>query len=94
MAIIYDTDEKSLPIKKEENLLQLCLTHKIDISHECEGMASCGTCRVIIVEGIENLPERNELETEMAEDRIFKPEERLACQTSLNCSFRFRLPED
>lgn len=94
MAVIYDTEEKSLGIKKEDNLLQLCLTHKIPISHSCEGMASCGTCRIIVTDGLENFPPRNELESEMAEDRKFDSNERLACQTELPLSFRFKLPED
>jgi ferredoxin, 2Fe-2S len=94
MKIIYDTEEKILTVNKERDLLTLCLKHKIDISHSCEGMASCGTCRVIITSNIENLSPRNELEAAMASDRCFKKEERLACQLALKSSLNFKLPED
>lgn len=93
MEIVYDTDEKVLTTSHQEDLLTLCLKHKIDISHSCEGMASCGTCRVIITQGVEKLPPRNSLEQEMADDRGFAKNERLACQLPLTSSFRFCLPE-
>ena len=80
------SDIKFLPnnsaykIRNEESLLDFALKNRIDLDHSCGGMGSCGTCRLIVVEGIELLPPRNEIEGEMAESRCFKPEERLACQ--------------
>ena len=94
MKIIYDTDEKTLTTTTEEDLLEVCLKNKVDISHSCEGMASCGTCRIIVTDGVKNLPPRNQLEQEMANDRGFADHERLACQLPLSSSFRFKLPED
>lgn len=94
MEIRYDTLEKALTTNKEEDLLELCLKNKIPISHSCEGMASCGTCRVIITSNPDDLHPRNELEQEMADDRGFQAKERLACQLSLEKSFSFKLPED
>lgn len=94
MAIFYETEQQELKVKKEETLLEACLSHEIEIDHSCEGGASCGTCRVIITEGLETLHERNSLEQDMADDRNFKPEERLACQTTLLTSFKFKLPKD
>ncbi len=96
MKIYYETAQKNLKTGKEENLLELCLTHKIPISHSCEGGASCGTCRIIVTQGVDHLPERNPLEEEMALDRNFKKVERLACQTSLplTSDLHFRLPNE
>lgn len=94
MRIHYDTDDQEWTPKNEQNLLELCIRKKIPLSHSCEGMASCGTCRVIILDGTEELPPRNNLEQEMADDRGFRPEERLACQLNLSKSFSFKLPED
>lgn len=92
MKIIYDTDKKGLTPDREDNLLELCLNNKIELCHSCEGMASCGTCRVIITSDPSLLPERNSLEQDMASDRGFKDNERLACQLPLNTNFRFKLP--
>ena len=94
MTIKYDTEDLDLIPVEGMNRLRLALKYKIPIAYSCDGCASCGTCRVIITEGVESLPERTVLEAEMAEDRGFLPEERLACQLIPQTSFRFKLPED
>ncbi len=73
--------EKNIPIENEATLLELLLKNKIQINHECDGNATCGTCRVFIESNINDLPKRNELEQDMADDRQFSDRERLACQT-------------
>ncbi len=92
MKAHYVTEDICLEIKQGESFLQACKRSKIPLSHSCEGMASCGTCRVIITSPTEELPERNHLEQEMADDRGFGPEERLACQMEPNKDFSFKLP--
>jgi 2Fe-2S ferredoxin len=67
--------------QREIPILQQILDMKIPISHSCGGNGTCGTCRVIILGGSENLSPREELETEFAESRNFSDSERLACQT-------------
>lgn len=92
--ITYQTTKSDLLVEEEANLLELCLKHEVPIDHVCEGGASCGTCRVIVTENALKLPPRNELEQEMADDRKFPEEERLACQLPLAQSFSFKLPKD
>lgn len=75
-----------------ENILESALKAGIDISHSCGGMGTCGTCRIIIREGLDLLPRRNELEQEMASDRNFSPEERLACQTTSAVPLKIEVP--
>ena len=43
-------------------------------------MGTCGTCRVEIQSSLSELAERNSIEQEMATDRGYLPQERLACQ--------------
>lgn len=81
-------------MNENDSLLELCIKHKIDINHSCEGMGSCGTCRVLIDEGLDGLPPRNEIEQEMADDRGFEPRERLACQLETLSGFSFTIPGD
>lgn len=64
-----------------ETVLEACVRNKIDLSHSCGGFGTCGTCRVVVVQGLEKLSARNEIEAEMAADRTFEDRERLACQT-------------
>ena len=92
MKIVYDTESLELKMKPGASLLELCLENGIPLSHSCQGMASCGTCRLIVTEGVETLPERNSLEQEMAQDRGFKPQERLACQLIPQGDIKFILP--
>ena len=88
MKVIYDTENLDLEARPGESLLDMCLRKKVPISHSCEGMASCGTCRVIVTDGLDSLPERNFLEQEMADDRQFEKEERLSCQLEPSAGFQ------
>ena len=94
MKVIYDTEDLELSALPQTSLLELCLKEKLPLSHSCEGMGSCGTCRVFILSGLENLPPRNDIEQEMARDRGFKAHERLACQLTPRESLSFKLPQD
>ncbi|MEM7647169.1 MAG: 2Fe-2S iron-sulfur cluster-binding protein [Pseudomonadota bacterium] len=94
MPAVYDTEQQSLKPQKEESLLEVCLRENVPINHSCEGMGSCGTCRVIITQGTVFLPPRNMIEKEMADDRGFSETERLACQLPADVDCHFVLPED
>lgn len=71
---------RTVQIAGEETLLQLALTAQIPIFHECGGMGSCTTCRVLVLNGAAELPARNAVEQEMAEMKGFAENERLSCQ--------------
>ncbi len=92
--VCYLTENKLMTSPGNKSLLEICIQNKIPISHSCEGMASCGTCRVLVLEGLNNLDDRNQLEQEMALDRGFEPQERLACQICPKATLGFILPED
>lgn len=72
--------DKTCVYKNEESVLEVALRNDIEINHSCGAMGSCTTCRVLIVKCDGLLPERNELESEIAKMRGFGPEERLSCQ--------------
>lgn len=92
--VCYLTENKLMTSHGNKSLLEICLQNKIPISHSCEGMASCGTCRVLVLDGLDQFESRNPLEREMAVDRGFKPLERLACQIYPKAALDFILPED
>lgn len=58
-------------------------SHANNIPHicECGGRARCSTCRVMVIDGLENCLPRTSLEEKMAGRKGFYPEIRLACQT-------------
>lgn len=67
-------------ITNQKSLLELALENGVEIAHSCDGNGTCTTCRVVVEKGLERLPERNEIESEVVDGRGFKPEERLSCQ--------------
>src|SRR6266508_2853639 len=81
--IRYLPDERDVEAGQEETILATSLRCGIMHTHVCGGNARCSTCRVLILEGLENCPPRNEKEQKMADRRNFSPTVRLACQTTV-----------
>jgi ferredoxin len=70
---------KSAECEPGKTLLQCALDMGIEISHVCGGDGACGTCRIEVVEGQENL-------TPQTPDETYKELElphRLSCQAKL-----------
>ena len=79
-TILFLPMQQRVVVAQEDSLLELALKNDIGIAHSCGGMGTCGTCRVKIQSPLADIAERNAIEQEMATDRAFRPEERLACQ--------------
>lgn len=73
--------EHSIEVRRDETLLEGILRAGIPHYHVCGGMGKCSTCRVLVVEGAENLSEPNETELELRSKMGFSGNVRLACQT-------------
>jgi 2Fe-2S ferredoxin len=74
-------------------VLDVALRRRVEILHSCGGMGSCGTCRIYVESDLKDLPPRSEIEEEMASDRGFSEDERLACQTHCYLGLRIRIPD-
>ena len=61
----------------------------VPVAHLCGGRGRCSTCRIRIIEGLDALTSRTELEAAMAERLDFPDEVRLACQTGADGGVRF-----
>jgi adenylate cyclase len=72
---------RSVPVSAAISLLNSLLREEVAISHTCGGRAQCGTCRIRIIEGAENLTRPNSLEKERLGEELIKQGYRLACQT-------------
>lgn len=72
-----------LTLEKGAILLDGLLKNDIALEHECGGTLACGTCRVVVREGFENLAPASEDEQDML-DRAGAtgPGARLACQAT------------
>lgn len=80
--IYIDKTDEYVGLSQKKSLLDVLLDAKIPIAHSCGGNGTCGTC-LCRIEAKAGLPKRNEIEAEMAEERLFANEERLACQIKL-----------
>lgn len=81
IKIEYLPDNKIVEADPAQTILQISLKNQIPHTHICFGEAQCSTCRVEILEGLENLPPRNSLEEAMAKQKGWNEKIRLACQT-------------
>lgn len=68
--------------EEDLGLSLLEMSHKHGIPHEsaCGGNARCSTCRVLVLDGADNLLPRNDKECGLARLKGFEPDVRLACQ--------------
>lgn len=73
--------EKTVTAPPLQTILETSCANGIAHISECGGRARCSTCRVIVVDGLENCMPRNALEERLAARKGFYPEIRLACQT-------------
>lgn len=80
-TITYLLDNRSVESEEGETILDTSLRLGIPHTHVCGGNARCSTCRVIILDGLENCSRRNSREQELANRLHFSPQIRLACQT-------------
>ena len=91
MALIhYLPDDIEIEAKENETILMATLRAGLDHAHLCGGRSRCSTCRVIIIEGLENCAPRNAEEQSIAEMLRFDPKVRLACQTVVTGNVKLR----
>lgn len=88
--IFYSPDEKNVEVTLGESILDASRRAEIPHTQVCGGVGRCSTCRVIILEGLENCAERSPQEEVMAEKLNFTPNIRLACQTKVNGDVKLR----
>ncbi len=73
--------ERSVETVPMQTILEASHANNIPHVCECGGIARCSTCRVMVIDGLENCLPRTSLEEKMAGRKGFYPEIRLACQT-------------
>jgi ferredoxin, 2Fe-2S len=71
-------------IEADQSVLEIALTHSINLHHNCGGVCACSTCHVYVEKGDEFLPEITDKEEDFI-DRAVSPRlnSRLGCQCVL-----------
>ena len=75
------TDNLILESSGDDTILDVTLRARVPHTHVCGGRARCSTCRVHVVEGLENLEPRTAEELKLSETLKLPEDIRLACQT-------------
>lgn len=76
--------EKVVPVEKGHTILQASLAAGIPHYHACGGKGQCTTCRVLVLEGQEQLTPPTSCERAIKIAKRFPDNVRLACQSRVN----------
>jgi adenylate cyclase len=90
--IFSQTDNKKISSSPDSTILEATLKAKINHMHVCGGNARCSTCRVYVLDGLNNCLPRNKREKQLAEKLGFPEDIRLACQTKISGDITIRRP--
>ena len=87
--------KKTIPVTgRTKTILKHLQDNQIDWMHSCGGKGRCTTCKVIILEGGENLAAPTMAEAAYAREGALKPGERLACQAKVHGDVRLSVPRE
>jgi ferredoxin, 2Fe-2S len=93
--LIVNWGEKALEVSDlTKPLLRHFQDHHLDWMHACGGKGRCTTCKVIVVEGLENFPPLTPAEQRYLNMGALKPGERLACQSRIKGDITIRVPDE
>jgi adenylate cyclase len=89
-TIFYAPDQIRIDVQDSQTMLNAALAAGIPHTHVCGGNARCSTCRVVVLEGLENVEPPNEKEQALAK-RLGLPQSiRIACQATVRGAVRVR----
>ena len=89
-CIDYLSDRKEIEVANNATILETSLNAGIPHAHACGGHARCSTCRVLIMDGLDQCLPRNSAEQRLAQRLHFSSNIRLACQTKIGGDVKLR----
>ena len=93
LPIVVTIQDEQIEVPRGTTILETALKANMDLDHFCGGTCSCGTCRIEVLQGGENLtPSRPD------EQMVLGPEaeergDRLACQARIVGPATIRIPD-
>lgn len=83
-----------LEVDPSKSILRVVQDHSIDWMHACGGKGRCTTCKMMVVEGMDQLSRLTPAELKYRDLDQLAENERLACQTRALGSCRIRVPDE
>ncbi|UII28839.1 (2Fe-2S)-binding protein [Fulvivirga maritima] len=82
--VIKNLFDKTISVVEgDKSVLKIMQEDFQDWMHACGGKGRCTSCKMIVLEGMQNLSEVNQFEDRYKEKGALKANERLACQSIL-----------
>lgn len=79
--LTYADEKREVEFSEAQSILEISNENQVEHLHVCGGLGRCSTCRVQILNGLENCSERSQKEQLIADKLDFPDDVRLACQT-------------
>lgn len=82
--ISFQKNRPNMEVPSGSNLMEVLLNADIPVASSCHGDGVCAKCKIIIVEGSENLSKPNDLEEFLKERHNIPAGVRLSCQVQVH----------
>jgi len=95
VIVIKNLEEKTLEVQDfSRTLLQHVQGNGLDWMQACGGKGRCTTCKVIVVQGSENLEPKTAAELNYQGRGLLLDNERLSCQVKIKGNITILVPEE
>lgn len=91
--VLFYPAGKSGEVPEGTSILDASEQLGLEVRHDCGGFATCSTCRIMIVDGVENLSEIDLDEENMLEEAELPNPFRLSCQAMIQGDVILRIPD-
>jgi 2Fe-2S ferredoxin len=95
VILIQNLGARSISVQDlSRTLLQHFQDHYLDWMHACGGKGRCTTCKLLVIEGTQNLSQPTAVETAYQRQGALGSGERLACQVRTSGDVVITVPEE
>jgi len=91
--VLFYPAGKSGDVEEGTSILDASEQLGLELRHDCGGFATCSTCRIMVVDGVENLTEIDLDEENMLEEAELPKPFRLSCQAMIQGDVALQIPE-
>jgi len=92
--IVKNLSDKIVQVTDEHtSILDTMQNNQVDWMHACGGKGRCTTCKLIVLEGEQNITPLSDFEIKVKKLGALKDGERLACQCRATGNLKIKVPE-